>query len=146
MRMQRCTLKIFSELSVNRGHDWASITPLERKSRQRFPPERRLRCSSVLQNSQECWIGENHARLGARHPLERKTQGHAWASITPLERTPKQCKILGARISRSSVSHPARAWVQNLEFPDLNLKIKFNFKCIKFNPLGLISWKTFANT
>ena len=97
--MQRCTLKAFSEFSENRGHARVQVTPLERICRQRFSLERRITRSSVLQNSQKCWIGKNQARLGARHPLEHETQCPARASIIPLERTSKQNKNAGSTIS-----------------------------------------------
>ena len=70
---------------------------------------------------QKCWLHQKYARAWNR-TLERKACqncSHARALITQLERTSSLQKVLGARISRSSVRFPAQADLKILENPEL---------------------------
>ena len=105
--------RIFSETGSR-----SSVGYSARADRQTKVPARAS--NYPLERTKKYWIGEIHAR----RPLERVTQSPARAYIPPLERTDEQCKVLGARISRSSAIFPARAEDQNLEIPNLSSKLK----------------------
>ena len=108
MRMQKCTLKHFSNFAENRGLARAWLSPLERTCRQRGFARAWLTSLERAANSRKVLVARFSRSMDAQPMIERETQTLARAQITSLERTANHMNFW-------AYAFHARAWLSTLE-------------------------------